>query len=198
MTPLPTPGSMAPSASEYPTYVSALKTRTGYRSSAWLKYIGLTLDDIDGIIESVRTSLDRQVLTREALRGLADEIVEVEIEGHVAWMLAKDATQVQKTKVAETVRLLPNFDCYVLNFRPREHLVPTRFAARIFRSQGWISPVLLINGIAAGTWELERTGKQIEVRLQPFAPLRQIYMRRIEEEADRLGEFLQGGIRVFV
>jgi len=130
------------------------------------------------------------------LRSLASEIVEVNIDGEPGLMLAKDAAQAQITVAPETVRLLPHFDCYTLNFRPREHLVPTRFAARIFRNQGWISPILLIHGIAAGTWELARTGRNFEVRLQPFAPLRQAFVRKINEEADHLGQFLGGGVRV--
>ena len=284
-------------AVEYPTYVSALKTRTRHRSQAWLKRIGLTLREMEGIIKGIHAALEGQTLTRDALasaigrqlgphvkrrllwgwgsllkpaayqgylcfgpsrgqnvtfvrpdqwlgtgrrldldsdvalkaigrrylgaygpatygdfalwwgggagrgqakrmlRSLAGEIVEVRIEGEPGWMLAKDAAQA-KTTTDETVRLLPHFDGYTLHFRPREHLVPARFAARIFRNQGWISPVLLINGIAAGTWALARTGRDFEVRLQPFAPLRQAFLRKIREEADRLGEFLGGRVRI--
>ena len=286
-------------AAEYPTYVSALRTRTRHRSPAWLKRIGVTLGEMEGIIKGIRAALDGRTLTRDALasaigqrlgshvkrrllwgwgsllkpaayqgylcfgpsrgqnvtfvrpdqwlgtgrrlndldsdaalkvigrrylgaygpatygdfalwwgggtgrgqakrmlRALASEIVEVNIEGQPGWMLAKDAAQTKKTAIGETVRLLPHFDGYTLHFRPRQHLVPPRFAARIFRNQGWISPVLLINGIAAGTWELARTGRNFEVRLQPFAPLRQSFLRKIKEEADRLGEFLGGRVRV--
>ncbi|TMJ10319.1 MAG: winged helix DNA-binding domain-containing protein [Bacillati bacterium ANGP1] len=133
---------------------------------------------------------------KRMMRSLASEIVEVSIEGKPGWMLAKDATQAKKAAAVETVRLLPHFDGYTLHFRPREHLVPTRFAARIFRNQGWISPVLLINGMAAGTWELARTGRNFEVRLQPFAPLRPAFLRKIREEVDRLAHFLGGRVRV--
>ena len=286
-------------ATEYPTYVSALRTRTRHRRPAWLKRIGLTLSEMEGIIKGIRAALDGRTLTRDVLasvigrqlgphvkrrllwgwgsllkpaayqgylcfgpsrgqnvtfvrpdqwlgtrrrlddldsdatleaigrrylgaygpatyrdfatwwgggtgrgqakrmmRSLASEIVEVSIEGKPGWMLAKDATQAKKAAAVETVRLLPHFDGYTLHFRPREHLVPTRFAARIFRNQGWISPVLLINGMAAGTWELARTGRNVEVRLQPFAPLRPAFLRKIREEVDHLAHFLGGRVRV--
>jgi hypothetical protein len=52
------------------------------------------------------------------------------------------------------VRLLPHFDVYTIGYRPRERLVPAEHAPRVFRQAGgWISPVVLLDGLAAGVWD---------------------------------------------
>src|SRR5438128_6696012 len=61
-------------ATEYPTYVSALRTRTRHRSPAWLKRIGLTLSEMEGIIKGIRAALDgRKSVVRE--RGETPRVV---------------------------------------------------------------------------------------------------------------------------
>ncbi|TMJ10320.1 MAG: hypothetical protein E6G99_00955 [Bacillati bacterium ANGP1] len=57
-------------ATEYPTYVSALRTRTRHRSPAWLKRIGLTLSEMEGIIKGIRAALDGRTLTRDVLASV--------------------------------------------------------------------------------------------------------------------------------
>jgi len=39
---------------------------------------------------------------------------------------------------------------------------------RVYRPQGWISPVLLINGRTEGTWCHEIKGSRVEVVIKPF------------------------------
>ena len=59
-------------ADDLPLYVAALKTRTTYRSSPWLKGQGVSLGEIDTITREVRNSLDGRCLTREEL---AEDVV---------------------------------------------------------------------------------------------------------------------------
>jgi hypothetical protein len=53
------------------------------------------------------------------------------------------------------VRLLPAFDTYLLGYRDRSHAVPEQHAKRVWPGGGWIHPVVLVDGVAAGTWNLE-------------------------------------------
>lgn len=133
---------------------------------------------------------------REMKSAFRELGAEIEIEGHAAWALREDIPTLRRQAPADVVRLLPHFDMYTYGFRPRTHFVPDRFAARVFREAGWISPVILINGIAAGTWEWRRVGRTVDVRVQPFAPLRRQFTKQIAEEADRLGAFLDAPVRV--
>ena len=53
------------------------------------------------------------------------------------------------------VRLLPAFDTYLLGYRDRSHAVPEEFTRRVWPGGGWIHPVVLVDGVAAGTWKVD-------------------------------------------
>jgi Winged helix DNA-binding domain len=127
---------------------------------------------------------------KRMLQALEDELVEVEVAGGPASLLAADVDALKSGSAPRSVRLLPAFDPYVVGFRPRELLVDAAHEPRIFRPQAWFSPVVLVNGRAAGIWERERRGSRLEVRVEPFARLSAATRRAIASEADRLGEFL--------
>jgi Winged helix DNA-binding domain len=118
-----------------------------------------------------------------------DELVEVDVEGYRAFTLAADVDAMAAPAAPAPLRLLPGFDPYVVGTRPRSSLVD-RFEERVFRKAGWISPVVLIDGMVAGIWTHERAAGRVEVTVEPFRELRAEHRREIAEEADRLGSFL--------
>jgi hypothetical protein len=61
---------------------------------------------------------------------------------------------------------------------------------RIYRPQGWISPVLLVNGFMQGTWRHEIKGSRVEVVVEPFVKLSGNIRRAAALEAERLANFL--------
>lgn len=125
------------------------------------------------------------------LSASQDELTEVDIEGHRAWALTEDVKKIGGASPRAPVRLLPGFDVYVAGTRPRESLVQKRFEDRVFRKAGWISPVVLLNGLVEAVWQHERTGSRIGVTVQPFRKLSSAWRKQIEEETDRLGRFLK-------
>ncbi len=84
------------------------------------------------------------------------------------------------------VRLLPAFDTYLLGYADRADVVPPEHAARVFPGGGWIHPVLLVDGLAAGTWRL--SGGAVEV--EPFAPLTPAVRAALEPEIADVERFL--------
>jgi len=64
--------------------------------------------------------------------------------------------------------------------------------AQVYRAQGWLSPVLLVDGIMHGVWRHETKGSRVAVAIQPFARLAAWIRRGAEEEAERLASFLGG------
>lgn len=54
-------------ADEFPLYIAALKTKMGYRRKSWLKFYGLSLDEIESITSAIPKALDGKRLTREEL-----------------------------------------------------------------------------------------------------------------------------------
>jgi uncharacterized protein YcaQ len=130
------------------------------------------------------------------LKASADEVEEVEIEGWAGWTLIGDVAAMRKARLRSPARLLPAFDVYVAGTRPKASLVDRRFEARVFRQAGWITPVVLIDGMVAGVWGHERRGPEVEVAVEPFGTPSAARRREVAEEADRLGAFLGAPARV--
>jgi winged helix DNA-binding protein len=124
------------------------------------------------------------------LKGSSVDLAPVDVEGSPAFTLAGDVAEIRSAKLAASVRLLPAFDVYVAGTRPRSSLVDPRFEDRVFRAAGWISPVVLVKGMAAGVWRHDRTGRELQVTVEPFGKLTAAQRQQIAAEADRLGAFL--------
>ena len=84
-------------------------------------------------------------------------------------MLAGDVPMARKAEPSRSVRLLPAFDQYVVAASLHAvHLLPGDFKKSIYRPQGWISPVLLVNGRMDGVRRHSKKSKGIEVRIEPL------------------------------
>jgi len=95
------------------------------------------------------------------------------------------------------VRLLPAFDPFVIGASAHaEKLLPEGLRAKVFRPQGWVSPVLLVNGRMEGTWRHQQKGGRVEVTVEPFGDGKTpTWVRRAAgDEAERLAAFLGGGL----
>ena len=124
------------------------------------------------------------------MKALADELTEVDVEGHRASALTEEIPALARARLKSPVRLLPAFDVYIVGTRPRESLVESRLEHLIFRQAGWISPVVLIDGRARGVWKHERTRNGIEVAVSAFGKLSGAHREAIAREAESLGRFL--------
>src|SRR6266508_3096849 len=121
------------------------------------------------------------------LKRLGDEVVPIKVAGCAAWMLAADAAEIAEASPAPSVRLLPAFDQYVVAAtRHAEQLMPGPFKDRVYRPQGWLSPVLLARGRMLGTWRQDLKGRRLQVTIEPFAKLPTTVRRQAEHEAERL------------
>jgi hypothetical protein len=124
-------------------------------------------------------------------RSLGTELERVDVGGWRAWALTSDLEEMTAVPGLEgVVRLVPHFDVYTLGFRPRERLVSEDQAARLFRQAGWISPVVLVDGVAAGVWSYEQAGSRVGVTVERFSRLSRSLRASIESEAHRLGGVL--------
>jgi hypothetical protein len=94
--------------------------------------------------------------------ALGDRLVEVEVDGEPAQILAEDLDELASTKPTRAVRLLPGFDQYVLGPGTADgHVVPSVRRAAVSKQSGWISPVVVAGGVVRGTWELD--GERVRV-----------------------------------
>src|SRR5215468_3778271 len=135
---------------------------------------------------------------RQWITALGEEVRSVDLAGEQAWMLAVDAQEARDLPSIRSVRLIPAFDQYVIGAsRHAEHLLPGDLRSRVYRRQGWISPVLLVNGFIHGVWHQEKIkGSRVDVVIEPFLKVPAWTRNGAEEEAERLAAFLGGTLRV--
>lgn len=124
------------------------------------------------------------------ITGLGGDVVRVDRAGTPAWLLAEDLAEIAAAAPSGSVRLLPAFDQYVVT-APRHvpAVLPPMSKDRVYRPQGWLSPVLLVGGRIAGVWRHERSGNGLAVRVEPFALEAASVRQEAREEADRLAAF---------
>src|SRR5262245_20895253 len=84
---------------------------------------------------------------RRMLEALGDEVREAELGGEQVWLLARDLPEIEAASPPRAARLLPAFDPWVAAAsRTDEAVVAGEHRARVYRPQGWMSPVLLVDG----------------------------------------------------
>jgi hypothetical protein len=96
--------------------------------------------------------------------------------------------------------LLPYFDAYVVGSHPRDRLFPGQVATRALAPSGQAGnyPVLLIDGIVAGVWHQRRSGRRIDVTVEPLIRLASKQRRTLEAQVERIGTILEGQARLTI
>lgn len=132
-----------------------------------------------------------QRVARDLAAALGDELEEVDVEGSRCLQLAADAESAP-APVEDAVQLLPHFDCYGIGCHPRARVFPGAPAMRaLAHGQAGPVPLLLIDGVVAGVWERQASGRRIAVRVDPFVPLTAPQQTALEGAASRLGAILE-------
>ncbi|MEV4822278.1 winged helix DNA-binding domain-containing protein [Micromonospora sp. NPDC049274] len=119
------------------------------------------------------------------------DLTEVTVEGTPAWVTADDTDFPDDPPSG--LRLLPYFDAYVVGCHPRDRLFPGVAADRaLARGQAGNYPVLLVDGTVAGVWHQRRSGRRINVTVEPLRSLDAGRRRQLAEEVERVGHILEG------
>lgn len=124
------------------------------------------------------------------IAGLGDEVATVSVEGWEGWMLREDVAAAGAARPRGVVSLLPAFDQYVVA-APRDEtpVLAAEHKDRVYRRQGWLSPVLLADGRILGVWSHERKGGLLRVTIEPFAAVDEEVRAGALREAARLAEY---------
>ena len=134
------------------------------------------------------------ITTREAQAVWArpqSGIVSVNVEGWTAAVLEEDINKLVRAKFKEpVVRLLPYFDTFLLGHKERNHLLAREHRPDVYRPQGWIAPVVLVNGRIAGVWEYIQEGDSLRVKVKKFEAISRSFAAGLQEEVQDLGRFL--------
>ena len=135
-------------------------------------------------------------LTPDAARGvfqaLGDELEEIDVEGRAAYLPVEDTAF---DEASSGLRLLPEYDAYVMGFREREHLVPEAVRRQLAAGRGRYEgpagvPLLVVDGVAAGVWRRRKRGRRVEIDVAPAGSLTKRRRVEVAAEAERIGAFL--------
>jgi hypothetical protein len=122
------------------------------------------------------------------------KVAQVSVGGRTAAVFHDDLRRLSAARSEPfPVRLLPYFDSYLLGHRDRRHLVALRHHKTVYSTQGWIAPVVLVDGRVAGVWGYTRERNRLLVRVTKFAPLSKRAIAGVREEAESLAGFLGSG-----
>jgi hypothetical protein len=126
---------------------------------------------------------------KKAWAPLQSSFTALRVDNQRVWQASTTSEATTNTRPQiTTVHLLPAFDTYLLGYHVRDFAVAPDHAPHIFHG-GELAPVVLVDGLAAGTWRYERRGKRMQVTVTPFSTLSTTIKRLIAEEAEDIGRF---------
>lgn len=127
----------------------------------------------------------------ELFDRLEPELSPVAGDGELCWTPAGDTDFADPPH--RGVLLLPYFDAFVVASQPRELLYPGAAAARALTPAGQAGnyPVLLVDGVVAGVWHQQRSGKNLAITVEPLRPLTTRQHKQLEDEAELVGTVME-------
>ncbi len=123
----------------------------------------------------------------------------VDVEGWQALGLATTLEGMQTAHASGTVNLVLLFDACVMGIGHdwEIELVLTKAYQRlVYRSQGWISAVVLEEGVIQGLWKYDTRRAETEVTVNPFKPVTAAIRQGNAADAVRLAQFWGRSVRV--
>ena len=130
---------------------------------------------------------------RPVIERLGDALTEVDVDGTRAFVRSEDVPAIEATRATKgAVRLVGGFDPFIVGAGLREQLIPAKHLKRVSRTAGWISPVVLVDGRAAGVWDSAWSRGRLAITVEPFTDPSAGQRRAIAAAADEVGR-AQGG-----
>jgi uncharacterized protein YcaQ len=128
---------------------------------------------------------------KKLVAAAGDGVIEVSVDGAPGWIPRQDLEALMRSELDDdAVRLLGAFDSFLLAHATKEHMVDARFYKRVYRPQGWISPVVLRGATIVGVWFPESLGATTLLRVELFGRPTAAVRRGVESEAQALSVFL--------
>ena len=84
------------------------------------------------------------------------------------------------------------FDAFVVASQPREQLYPGATATRALRPAGQAGnyPVVLVDGVVAGVWHQRRSGRKLNVTVEPLRKLKSSQQRELADQVERVARIV--------
>lgn len=132
---------------------------------------------------------------KKLFQSISNALEEVEVEGWRAFVLRATLEPMQCLEPAEMIHLLPLFDAYTIGI-PRDHepILSPAYKSLVFRPQGWISAIVLVNGSMQGVWQHTTRRSQTIIRVRLFCSPTASIRKGIEAEAQRLSDYFKAKV----
>ncbi|MGH2491630.1 MAG: winged helix DNA-binding domain-containing protein [Candidatus Limnocylindria bacterium] len=88
------------------------------------------------------------------------------------------------------VRFLPRYDELLIGYAHRDRVISPKHRGAVYAKNALIEAVFLVDGMAAGTWALERTKTDAFVRIRPFGTLARTDRVTATAEGEALARFV--------
>jgi hypothetical protein len=95
-----------------------------------------------------------------------------------------------KAETKAPVRFLPRYDELLIGYEHRDRVIAPKHRPAVYKNNGLIEAVFLVDGTAAGTWRLERTKTDAVVRIRPFDALSRADRTAATAEGEALAFFM--------
>jgi uncharacterized protein YcaQ len=127
----------------------------------------------------------------EATKDELEEVCMKDQKG-LMWILKAAVTQLRESDVSTTppVKFLPEFDSLVMGHRDKSRILNEAHRKNVFLRLADVSPVFLIGGRIAGTWNYKMSTGELEI--VSFEPLSSGNRGELELQARRLKAFFRG------
>jgi hypothetical protein len=127
---------------------------------------------------------------KAAWAGLVADLAHVSVEGQPADVLAGDLEVISRRPPAGSVQMLPPFDPYLMGHLSRDHLFEAIHSAKVSRTAGWISAVVLVDGRVAATWSHVIAKGTLRIIVEPLERLTSKTGAEVRRRAESLVETL--------
>ena len=126
---------------------------------------------------------------RPVIAKLGGDLTEIDVDGVRAYVRTVDLGAIESTRpTTGEVYLVGGFDPLIVGAGLRDRLLPPAHLKRVSRTAGWISPVVLRDGVAVGVWDSKRAGDRLAITVETFGGASGSERRSIELAAERIGE----------
>jgi DNA glycosylase AlkZ-like len=138
---------------------------------------GLGLGEVRAGLEAISSRLEEVRVGEETLLALRGERPRLPPKGQV--------------------RMLGNFDTYLLGWKNRNFAVGQEHLAAVKEGGGgWIRPVIVHDGEVVGGWRSARKGGRLEIALHLSGPVPAAVRRAIDDEIEDIARFTGHEVRV--
>ncbi|MET0233415.1 MAG: winged helix DNA-binding domain-containing protein [Kibdelosporangium sp.] len=115
------------------------------------------------------------------------DLREVDVEGTRAWIVPGD---LDVPEPVESVFLLPYFDgySYRVGNQPSGLLYPGKAKDRVLTGN---FQNLVIDGVVTGLWHQRKSGRRVDITVEPLRKLTRRQRAQLDEQAERVGEIVE-------